>query len=247
MNALTNGATITVVQTGEQYHTLNDWGLAIGNNDYIGEPVPESYYVEVPGRNGGIDMSDVVSGRRSFKYRPIKIVFAGIRPRMNWDMVVSEIRNILEGQMIKITFDNDIAYYWKGRAKVTDFDRVRELGTFTLSIPKADPYKYNIQASTEEWLWDPFDFDTGVIFYGADMQINDTVVSVPKGRMPVTAIFIVREIASESLSVTYNGIEYALQVGRNRFPGVLVADGTERSLTFKGTGTVSIEYRGGSL
>lgn len=33
MNVLTNGATIEVVATGERYHTLTDWGLAIGNND----------------------------------------------------------------------------------------------------------------------------------------------------------------------------------------------------------------------
>ena len=37
MDAITNGATIEIVATGERFHTLNDWGLAIGNNDYIGD------------------------------------------------------------------------------------------------------------------------------------------------------------------------------------------------------------------
>mgnify|MGYP000685999910 CR=1 FL=1 len=35
MDAITNGATIEIVATGERFHTLNDWGLAIGNNDIL--------------------------------------------------------------------------------------------------------------------------------------------------------------------------------------------------------------------
>ena len=49
MDAITNGATIEIVATGERFHTLNDWGLAIGNNDYIGDVEQENYYVDVPG------------------------------------------------------------------------------------------------------------------------------------------------------------------------------------------------------
>ena len=52
MNAITNGATIEIVATGEQYHTLKDWGLAIGNNDYIGDVEQENYYVDVAGADG---------------------------------------------------------------------------------------------------------------------------------------------------------------------------------------------------
>ena len=31
MDAIANGATIEIMATGERFHTLNDWGLAIGN------------------------------------------------------------------------------------------------------------------------------------------------------------------------------------------------------------------------
>ena len=55
MDAITNGATIEIVATGERFHTLNDWGLAIGNNDYIGDVEQENYYVDVPGADGFLD------------------------------------------------------------------------------------------------------------------------------------------------------------------------------------------------
>ena len=42
MNELTNGFTIIVEKNNRSYHSLSDWGLAIGNNDYIGEPEQET-------------------------------------------------------------------------------------------------------------------------------------------------------------------------------------------------------------
>ena len=57
MNTMTNGATITVVSTRKSYHTLRDWGLAIGNNNCIGTPVQETFYLDVPGADGFLDYS----------------------------------------------------------------------------------------------------------------------------------------------------------------------------------------------
>ena len=61
MDAITNGATIEIVATGERFHTLNDWGLAIGNNDYIGDVEQENYYVDVPGADGFLDFSEAIT------------------------------------------------------------------------------------------------------------------------------------------------------------------------------------------
>ena len=57
MKTITNGATIIVVSTGKCYHTLRDWGLAIGNNNCIGDPVLETFYLDVPGADGILDYS----------------------------------------------------------------------------------------------------------------------------------------------------------------------------------------------
>ena len=166
MDAITNGATIEIVATGERFHTLNDWGLAIGNNDYIGDVEQENYYVDVPGADGFLDFSEAITGRRIFKNRPISIELGGKKPRDNWDIFISDLRNLVEGREIKVIFDNDSGFYWTGRASIQGYDRNREIGTFTLAIPKADPYKYNVADSTEDWLWDSFDFETGIIDEG---------------------------------------------------------------------------------
>ena len=69
MDAITNGATIEIVATGERFHTLNDWGLAIGNNDYIGDVEQENYYVDVPGADGFLDFSKTVRSASSWAVR----------------------------------------------------------------------------------------------------------------------------------------------------------------------------------
>ena len=46
MKFITNGATITVLSTGKSYHTRRDWGLAMSNNDYLGEPIQETFYLD---------------------------------------------------------------------------------------------------------------------------------------------------------------------------------------------------------
>lgn len=247
MTNITNAATITVIATGEQYHTLRDWGLAIGNNNYIGSPEVEKNYIEVPGMDGMLDMTEAVTGRPIFKSREIKINFGGIRERQSWDSVISDIRNKIHGQKIKITFDNTPDYYWLGRAEVIDFDRSRELGTFTLSIPYADPYKYDINSSAEEWEWDPFNFETGVIRYIGNTTINGSVtINVPAGKMLTAPVFYVTKMTSQ-LMVSLDGKTYTLNKGRNRFPSLQVCGDEDKDLVFSGVGEVLIDYRGGSL
>ena len=135
-NVLTIKATITVENSGKVIDTLADWGCAIGNNDYIGEPEVETYFIDVPGADGFLDGSEAITGRPVYKSREIDILFGGKKPREDWDSFISNIRNRLHGKNIRITFSNDPAYYWTGRAYITDFDRSREIGQFHLSVPK---------------------------------------------------------------------------------------------------------------
>lgn len=247
MDALTNAATIIVAATGESFHTLDDWGLAIGNNDCIGTPEIEEHYVDVPGVAKRLDMSDALTGYPVYTHRPIRLSVGGIRKRMRWDSTISSIRNKIHGKIVKVIFDNDKSYYWTGRAKVTGYDRQRELGTFTIEIPYAEPYKLAINDSTQGWLWDTFSFRTGIIKRSTDIAVNGSATyTINAGNMPIVPEFSVTSIGSGGLSVEANGENYALAAGRNRFPD-LIAYGRDVIYKFTGTGTVTIIYREGSL
>lgn len=243
MNALSNGLRIEV--DGKIYHTINDWGFALGNNNYISDPEQETFYVNVPYRDGFLDLSTAISKRRVFKKRELSFSLGGIRPRRDWDSVISDIRNKLHGKECKIRLDNEKDFYWVGRVYVTDFDRTRELGTFTLSVPQAEPYKYSYDVIGEPWLWDPFNFKTGIVHDKGEIEVNGTkTVVIPSGDMPLVPEFIVSN--ATNLTVTKDGKTHNLKNGTNRIPSLFVND-EEVTLTYSGKGKVIIHYRGGSL
>lgn len=247
MNNLSIGITLYVEETGKTFHTLDDWQLALGNNNYIGEPKMETTYIQIPGRNGLIDASEAITGRRVFKKRPLAFELGGKNPRLNWDGIISKMRNEIHGRVCRITLDNDRAYYWRGRVFLEDFDRFRELGTFTLSVPNAEPYKYSLTTSAEPWLWDPFNFETGIITYIGAVTVSGTeTITIPAGYMPTSPEIVVSDL-SGTLALDYSGQTYTLTTGTNKIPSILVGGDADVDLTFNGNAKVQIVYRSGSL
>lgn len=247
MNALTLGATIIVEKTGREYHTLEDWGLAIGNNNYISEPIVQTSYIVVPGSNVLVDVSEALTGRPTFERRAINIEVGGIDKRLDWDSTISKLRNAIEGKVVHVIFDNDTAHYWRGRAHIVGYDRFRSLGTFTISLPDADPYKYDVLSNLEPWLWDPFDFENDNVPEEPIINVNGTANrEIAKGTMPTCPSFTVTEM-TEQLYLKFKGKEYTLANGYNYFPAVMVNGDDNVTLEFRGRGQVVMEYRGGSL
>ncbi len=245
---LFNGVKFIVESNSKEYHSYDDWGLYVTNTDYIGEPKQNTNYVAIPGRDGLLDLSDVITGRPTYSGREIKILLAGHRDKVNWDSVISTFRNNINGRICRLTFDNDKSYYWRGRIEINDFESVLNLGTFQVDIPNADPYKYDVVSSAEPWLWDPFNFETGVI---TQAQSTDIVVSgsitVPAGHMATCPTIVVSNKATGTFALVYDGVEYQLSVGNNKIAAVMVNGDQAVTLDFVGTATVQIVYRGGSL
>ena len=247
-NVLTYGISIYVEDSGKTYHTLNDWGLALGNNNYIGDPEMETTYIQVPGRDGLIDASEALSGRRVYTKRQLAFELGGVRERLTWDGVISSMRNNVNGRVCRLIIDNDDAYFWRGRVYISNFDRFRDLGRFTLSVPNADPYKYDVLSSTDPWLWDPFNFETGVITQiGAETIVGSGSITIPHGHMLACPEFVVSEKVSAQFFVEFQGDTYELTTGTNKIPSIMIGGETQAVLNFTGSATVQVSYRGGSL
>ena len=131
-----------------------------------------------------------------------------------------------------------------------DFDRNREIGTFTLSIPKADPYKYSIVESTEDWLWDPFDFEDGIIDEGALIRLDENIRSqsytLLADNTPFVPVIHVDWMGDTGIVMTVNGERYTLLKGKNRFADIVVYQ-DDITLVFEWKGELTVEYRRRSL
>lgn len=245
---LFNGVTISVEGTSDSFHTFDDWNLYVTNTDCIGEPKQYTRYIEVPGRNGLLDLSEAIAGRQVYTSREIKIKLAGPKEKTSWSAAISAFRNRINGKVCRFTFDDDKAYYWRGRVKIKDFSSVLDLGTLTLDIPSADPYKYSLTSSVEPWLWDPFNFETDYITYIGAITVNGTeTVTIPHGHMATCPELVVSDKTSSTFTVEADSVTYTLVTGTNKIPSIMVGGDDDVELTFSGNAKVQIVYRSGSL
>ena len=224
-------------------HTYTDYGLYVTNTNPVEPPEVKAEYIEVPGRNGQIDLTEALTGYTVYNNRQIVLELGGRKRSQDWPGFMSNFLNDLHGKSVKVIFDNDSSYYYQGRATVeSDYEKGNEIARFTLTI-NAEPYKYSNQSTTEPWLWDPFSFVDGVIRYYNQLQVDGTAqIQVLGSEMPVIPVFT----TSAAMQVQFNGKTYDLTAGNNKIYDIVLMN-QAYTLTFTGTGTVSINYKAGRL
>ena len=222
-------------------HTFEKWGLILTFTT-IGFPEPKKGTVDVPGADGELDFTKSLTGDVKYKNRPITLTFVTLERYKNWKNLMSEIANFLHGQYFKIILDEDPNFYYYGNATINQFKSNKSIGTIVIDC-SVDPYKYDLTASNEDWLWDPFNFENGIINETKDLQVSGKLeVTIYGRRKRVVPKFI----CENDLQLIFNSQTYNLKNGTNYSADIEICEG-ENILKFIGNGTVTIEYRGGSL
>ena len=221
---------------------LKTYKMALKDRHCVQPPVPKTFYQDIPGADGSMDLSEAIAGRVIYERRIITLNFGCGYSIDEWPAVFSEILRIFHGKTGKLIFDDDPQYYYTGRMVVGDYNRVRTLGTFTITV-EADPYKYELMAGDEDWLWDTFSLEHGVIREYKEIQVSGSYTL----HIPGIERWVIPEIiVSRDMTVDFEEKTYALKAGTNKIYGIVIKDG-EQKLTFRGTGTVTVSYRGGVL
>lgn len=224
-------------------HTLRDWKLG-WLSITLGFPEPKTYEQDIPGADGSLDFTEAMTpGDVKYKQRSITMELDMLdKDYFDWNAKISEIANYLVGQKFKIFLDSDPAFYYIGRLKLeTEKDEKAE-SKITIS-GEVDPYKYEKYSSLESWTWDDFNFETGIVREYKELQVNGSYeLYIPGHRKKIVPIIE----CSAAMQVTYNGKTYSLPDGKSKVFDIWLGEGANY-LTFTGNGTVSVDYRGGSL
>lgn len=228
-----------------EYNTYTDWKLVPTSRPVVAPPEPQYNFVEVPGMNGALDFTEALGGvayrMREGKW---KFLVEHDHPGYDWQRVYSDIMNAIHGKLVKVVLEDDPDYYYTGRVSVDEWRSDPDNSYITLTY-QLSPYKLYQYGSLDDWLWDPLDFEYGVIYEYSDIEIDGmAVVTLAASGMPVTPAFIVSN--SSGLTVEFKGNTYPLTDGTQRILNIQIS-GDDARLTFHGSGTVSIEYRGGKL
>lgn len=223
-------------------HMLNNLGLALSRTDCVQPPEPKTNIIDIPGADGLIDLTESLSGRTLYNNRVITMEFGRGLKKEAWPTMYSRIQSLFHGKQVKIIFDDDTEYYYLGRATVSDYARTQMLGTLTITV-SAEPYKYEMYGGLDDWLWDPFNFRTGIIRSYKNLVVSGTRSVKIFGRDKVIVPII---ISNASMTVTFKGHTYNIVAGNNKIYDIEIVEG-DNTLTFTGSGTISIDYRGGIL
>lgn len=221
-------------------NSYDDFGLILTDKD-IRFPEPKLEEVDVIGADGVIDLSEVLNDDIKYKTRKLQFTFTVLKGNKYWASTVADVANYLHGKKLRIQMDFDPAYYYTGRCKINSFKTSKRLCTITIDA-ECEPYRLDINGNGEKWLWDTFSFQNGFIRVNAVTVNGSLQVNLQNQRKIVSPTFT----CSTAMTVTFDGVTYNLPKGKTQVLGIRLQYGTNY-VTFKGNGTVKIEYQGGAL
>lgn len=157
-------------------NTWDDWHLIPSEAPVVNPPDVQTKFIEIPGMNGKLDISDIRGGTR-YQDRTGSWKFYIIREYPGYDRVAlyNEIRNFLHGKVLRVYLLDDPYYYYEGRFSIESFTYGSNYSDVTIGYtlkPKAT--NTNAVNSADGWLWDPFNFEMDTI----DTSVEPHVVVV---------------------------------------------------------------------
>jgi phage-related protein len=200
-----------------------DYGLIVAPYA-IPMPEPQTSFVEIPGRDGALDLSEAFG---TVRYTD-RIIPLTLYTRAPFDTLISTFAADAHGRRMNVIFDRDPTYYYDARVTLEDVER--HAGYCELSLEcRARPYKME-------------HFDTTITV----LTTGSATITLTNTRMPVVPVITVS--AGMTLTFTLLGKDYTvnLSAGMHTIPYLVLMEGdTEIGIT--GSGQITFTYRKGAL
>ena len=205
-------------------HSFYRWGLMFRRRPVISPPTPKTKYVEVPGADGAIDMTEALTGYTQYQNRQISFEFIIMAGRDRWPAIYSDLMDTLHGRKVRIIFDDDPNYFYTGRVTVGKWNAEKVTAIITMTAD-VEPYKTERMQRKKSCTL-------------TEDGVTVTIQGTKKPVVPdITATY-------DGAQVSFRGSTYALKAGANRIPGIVIREG-DNEFTFTGSGTVELSYEGG--
>ena len=229
-------------------NTWDDWHLIPSTRPLVNPPKPNTKGVQVPGRNGTIDMSRVLTGYMTYQNRTGSWEFIVENDHWDWATAYSTIMGYLHGQNMCCVFEDDIGYYYEGLLSVNAWKSDKSWSLITIDYDLY-PYKETIQSADEDWLWDPFNFETDVIkSYSKYISAGATLELILQPTQEIKIPTIYTSAATNNMVATYDGVSYPLINGSHKYSW-FKTENIEKKISFSNMGSssarVKVSYRGG--
>lgn len=96
-------------------NTWDNWHLIPATRPVLTQPTPVYNYVDIPGSDGSMDLTDYLIGRPTYSDRQGSFEFYVANDYGNWANRRAEIAAFLNGRNMKLFLEDDPDYYYEGR------------------------------------------------------------------------------------------------------------------------------------
>lgn len=224
-------------------HSYRAYDLFPKSKMTVQPPDVRETYIDIAGKDGEVDLSEALTGYPSYESRDAKFEFT-VMDRNSWDYVYSRLMNEIHGRKLYVILEDDINYYYTGRLKVDSFRTKKNTATIVVDA-YLDPYKVMVGATSEQWPWDPFNFETDIARDYKDLTVDgSTTYTIIGSRMPVRPQF---KASASGMTVSLNGTSYNLSTSYKTPTDFPQIRDRAYEMTFSGSGTVSVKFDIGSL
>ena len=253
-------------------NTWDDWHLIPTSRPVFNPPAQKVKTIDIPGGDGVIDLSQALTGYPIYQNRTGSFEFIvpnGFEPwnpgtieKQPWHTTYSDIMDYLHGQKLRAVLEDDPEYFYEGRFTVNAWKSANDWSRITIDYD-VGPYKWYVLSSTDGWLWDPFNFQNGVIraavFANIQVTTKQKVMNLDGGlfgRAPICPNFIVRTSAGRGMHIRCVNPRLGLDTtkllpeGTTQIPEFIFFGEQGATISFwvdSGTGNVSVNFRNGRL
>ena len=217
-----------------EFHSYKDFKLVPTSKPIIPLPPPKIEYLEVPGRQGEIDISESLAGEVLYGMRTGSLEFL-VSDIRKWKEVYGKLLSFIHGKTVQIILDTEPSFLYQGRIYVSEFKSDKNFSLITLEY-RLEPYKYNVSDLQEN----------GEIVHKVE---NIVITENKKYTLPFDSdMTLVPEFfnkTEQAISLEFLGKHYNIPKGKSRFPEVRGRKDLE--LHFSGNSTIDIAYKRGWL
>lgn len=245
-----------------EMNTWDDWRLVPSSRPVFNPPEQKVKTLDIPGGDGVIDLSQALTGYPVYQNRKGSMEFVVMNDFKPWHMAYSDINDYLHGQRLRAFLEDDPEYFYEGRFTVNAWKSEKDWSKIVIDYD-VGPYKWRQESSIDDWLWDPFNFQNGIIYptLFKDVAVSETKRTItPRtyvfGRAPVCPVFHVSTSQGWGIHVRFVNQQLNLDMttvihdGSEQTPEFVFFGQQGASITLwcdHGTGRVSIEFRTGRL
>lgn len=222
-------------------NTWDYYHMAPTSRPFVKAPKVKTEYVDVPGANGQLDYTEVLTGGVRYGNRTGEWSFMVDNGYWDWPVLYSDLLEYIHGKRHKIVLSDDPEYFYIGRLELDANFGTKDYAQVKIKY-NLDPLKYPIGSTAQnDWQW--AELFSNTIIYG---KFN---VNKEKARNIINEESTAKEVSvtlTAPMDIIFGAQTISLPAGTNS--NVLTIQPGDNFMTFKGSGQVTIDYTiGGKL